>query len=326
MNKDSNKKIKRALARYSFHFFTAIFRILPYWCVSLISRGLLVVAVWTLKRMRKHAMETLRMAFGKEKSEQELRVICKQCFFNLGKGFIELAYFVWHPKMFTKNISFRGNSRENLDAALKEGKGVIAVTAHFGNFSAMFAYLAQMGYPTNAIMRPSRDEKLEKPLLDLRNKIGLKTIHTNPRMACVSQSLRVLRANEILLIPLDQNNGSKAGVFVDFFGRPSGTASGPAIFAMRTGSPILPIFTVRTGKDTHEVIVEPYFYLETKSSEEETIKFNIQKITSIIERYIRKYPQEWGWMHRRWKSQPKMAPGAQSMDTKQEGDFKGDII
>lgn len=298
------------MARYAFYFFTWLFKILPYGIVRAMTRGLLAVAFLTLKRMRKHAMETLTLALGKERSKIELKDICKQCFYNLGKGFIELSYYVFHPRMIIEKTSFQGDSRRNLDAALKEGKGVIAVTAHFGNFSLMFAYLAQMGYPVNAIMRPSRDEKLEKPLLELRNNVGLKTIHSYPRTTCVSSTLRALRANEIVIIPMDQNNGSKAGVFVEFFGRLSGTASGPVIFAMRTGSPILPIFTVRTGEDTHEIIVEPHFYLETKSSDEETVQYNIQKITSIIERYIRRYPQEWGWMHRRWKSQPKPAGSA----------------
>ncbi len=304
MSKDFNKQIKKDLARFSFYFFTTIFKILPYCVVSFISNGLVSIAYWILKRMRKHAMETLNTALGKERSPEELKKICKKCFYTLGNGFIELAYFVMHPKMITQKMTFRKGSKENLDAALKEGKGIIAVTAHFGNFSLMFAFLAQTGYPTNAIMRPSRDEKLEKPLEDLRTGVGLKTIYTMPRMQCVAQTLRTLRANEIVLIPMDQNNGSKAGVFVDFFGKPSGTASGPAIFAMRTGSPIVPIFTVRTGRDTHEVIVEPFFYLEPRATDEETVQHNIQKITTIIERYIRQYPEEWGWMHRRWKSQP----------------------
>ncbi|MBF0490345.1 MAG: lysophospholipid acyltransferase family protein [Candidatus Omnitrophica bacterium] len=319
----ANKQLKKDLARFSFYFFTSLFKVMPYCFVSFISGALVTIAYWVLKRMRKHAMETLQMAFGHEKSPAELKRICKACFNTLGKGFIELAFFVFHPKMITQKMTFRGNSKENLDAALKEGKGIVAVTAHFGNFSLMFAFLAQMGYPTHAIMRPSRDEKLEQPLEDLRTQVGLKTIYTMPRMQCVSQTIRALRNNEIVLIPMDQNNGSKAGVFVNFFGRPSGTASGPAIFAMRTGSPIVPIFTVRTGKDTHEVMVEPFFYLEKKSTDEETVQYNIQKITTIIETYIRKYPEEWGWMHRRWKSQPKVPQGGStaSVDTS-----KGDIL
>ncbi|MBI3602059.1 MAG: lysophospholipid acyltransferase family protein [Candidatus Omnitrophica bacterium] len=315
MNKDLNKKIKRALARFAFYFFTGLFKILPYGLVRLISRGMLATGFFILKRMRKFAMETLTIALGKEKSRPELEAICKQCFYNLGKAAIELTYFTSHPAMITQKVRFQGRSQEYLDAALKEGKGVIAVTAHFGNFPLMLLYMARIGYPTNAIIRPSRDEKLEKDFLAMRSALGLKTVHSYPRTECVNQSLRVLRANELLFIPLDQNNGSKAGVTVEFFGQPAGTAAGPAIFAMRTSSPILPVFTVRTGDDTHAIIIEPHFYLESKSCDDETVQYNIQKITSIIERYIRQYPPEWGWMHRRWKSQPKgVVPKAQRVD------------
>ncbi len=315
MNKDLNKKIKRVLARFTFYFFTGLFKILPYWFVRLMTRGILAIGFFILKRMRKFAMETLTTALGKEKSRSELEAICKECFYNLGRGAIELAYFTSHPAMITQKVSFQGRSQEYLEAALKEGKGVIALTAHFGNFPLMLSYLAQRGYPTNAIIRPSRDEKIEKHFLAMRSRLGLKTVHSYPRDECVNQSLRVLRANELLFIPLDQNNGSKAGVVVEFFGQPAGTASGPAIFAMRTGSPILPVFTVRTGEDTHAIIIEPHFYLENKSSDDETVQYNIQKITSIIERYIRQYPTQWGWMHRRWKSQSKgVVPKEQSAD------------
>ena len=73
---------------------------------------------------------------------------------------------------------------------------------------------------------------------------------------------------------------------------------------MRTHSPILPMFTVRDGKDSHKIMIEPHFYLEIRPTEEETLQFNVQRITNIIEKYIRQYPAEWGWMNKRWKSKP----------------------
>ena len=106
------------------------------------------------------------------------------------------------------------------------------------------------------------------------------------------------------MVLMDQNTGSKSGVFVDFFGRKAGTPTGPIIFAMRTGSPIMPIFTIRDGYDTHRIVVEPHFYIEEKENDPATIAFNVQKITNTIERYIRQYPEEWGWMHKRFKSKP----------------------
>ncbi|MBF0570569.1 MAG: lysophospholipid acyltransferase family protein [Candidatus Omnitrophica bacterium] len=308
MFKDLKKKIERTLARWAFYFFSWLFRVLPYSVIKSISSGLLTVIYFVLRRMRRAAMSTLSIAFGKEKSEAELKIICKDCFYNAGRGAIELGVFMTRPFLIKETFSFEGNSRENLEAAFKEGHGVIGISAHFGNFPLMLLYLAQIGYPTNAIIRPSRDEVIEKDFQAARTRLGLKTVHSYPREACVAQSLKALRDKELLVILLDQNTGSKSGVYVDFFGQKAGTATGPIIFAMRTGAPLLPIFTLRKGdSDMHTLVIEKHFYLEQKATDEETIQYNVQKLTNIIEGYIRKYPAEWGWMHRRWKSRPQSA-------------------
>jgi len=305
MFKDAKKKLERTLVRWAYYFFSWLFRVLPYSVIKAISGGLLVVVYFILHRMRKAAMSTLGIAFGKEKSQAELKKICEDCFYNAGRGVIEVGAFMARPSLIKETFSFEGNSRENLEAALKEGKGVIGISAHFGNFPLMLLYLAQMGYPTNAIIRPSRDEIVEKDFQAARSRLGLKTVHSYPREACVSQSLKALRDKELLVVLLDQNTGSKSGVYVDFFGQKAGTATGPMIFAMRTGAPLLPIFTLRNGDtDTHTLVIEKHFYLEQKATDEETVQHNVQKLTNIIEGYIRKYPHEWGWMHRRWKSRP----------------------
>jgi KDO2-lipid IV(A) lauroyltransferase len=306
MFKDVKKNIERTLVRWAFYFFSWLFRTLPYPVIKAISGGLLALVYFVLRRMRNAAMSTLGIAFGKEKSQEELEKICKDCFYNAGRGAIEIGSFTARPALIKETFSFEGNSRENLDAAFKEGRGVIGISAHFGNFPMMLLYLAQMGYPTNAIIRPNRDQIIEKDFQASRSRLGLKTVHSYPREDCVAQSLKALRDKELLVVLLDQNTGSKSGVYVDFFGQKAGTATGPIIFAMRTGAPLLPIFTLRQGNtDTHKVVIEKHFYLEQKATDEETIQYNVQKLTNIIEGYIRKYPTEWGWMHRRWKSRPK---------------------
>jgi KDO2-lipid IV(A) lauroyltransferase len=308
MLKDLKKKLERVLARWAFYFFSWLFRVLPYTAIKAMTGGLLATAYFVLRRMRKTAMHTLSIAFGQEKSPAQLEKICKECFYNAGRGAIELGAFTERPSLIKETFSFSGDSRKNLDAAFKEGCGVIGISAHFGNFPLMLLYLAQMGYPTNAIIRPSRDAIIEKDFQASRSRLGLKTVHSYPRETCVTQSLKVLRDKELLVVLLDQNTGSKSGVYVDFFGQKAGTATGPIIFAMRTGAPLLPIFTLRQqDSDYHALIIEPHFYLEQKATDEETIQYNVQKLTNIIEGYIRKYPREWSWMHRRWKSQP---PGA----------------
>jgi Kdo2-lipid IVA lauroyltransferase/acyltransferase len=316
MLKDLKKKIDRILVRWAFYFFSWLFRVLPYTAIKAMMGVLLALAYLVLRRMRKAAMSTLSIAFGREKSQKELNKICKECFYTAGRGAIEIGAFSVRPALIKQKFSFENDSREHLDAALKEGRGVIGISAHFGNFPTMLLYLAQMGYPTNAIIRPSRDEIIEKDFQASRTRLGLKTVHSYPREACVTQSLKALRDKELLVVLLDQNTGSKSGVYVDFFGQKAGTATGPIIFAMRTGAPLLPIFTLRQGDtDFHKVVIEKHFYLEQKATDEETIQYNVQKLTNIIEGYIRRYPAEWGWMHRRWKSRPQSVDGREQVRT-----------
>ncbi len=270
----------------------------------MISNGLLSVAFPFFINMRKIAKESLTIAFSKEKSEKEIDQILRSCFFNLGRGYIEMFCYIQRPQLILKKLSLTPGSRENLDKAIKENKGVVGVSAHFGNFSLMLLYLTKLGYPVHTIIRPSRDVIIEKSFQAHRARMNFKTILSYPRYSCVRQSLTALHAKEIVVVLMDQGTDEKSGVFVDFFGRKAGTPTGAVVFAMRTGSPILPMFTVRDGEDSHKIIIEPHFYLEIKPTDEETLQHNVQKITDIIEKYIRQYPEEWGWMNKRWKSKP----------------------
>jgi KDO2-lipid IV(A) lauroyltransferase len=163
--------------------------------------------------------------------------------------------------------------------------------------------LAVEGYKSAGIMRPMRDLRVEKLFLKKRQKFGVKTIYSQPRDACVNNTIQSLRNNELVFIPIDQNFGT-SGIFVNFFGRKAATATGPVIFAQRTGAVLIPCFILRQEDDRHKIVFGPALDLKKGNSPQETILINIQRLTDIIESYIRKYPAEWGWIHRRWKSQP----------------------
>lgn len=304
MYKKIIKNINRTLARWAYYLFYWLFDLLPLKLIFILSDGLIAIAYFLLRSMRKIAKESLTIAFAKEKSGNEIDRIMRACFYNLGRGYIEMFCYIQRPQLILKKLHLSKGSLENLENAIKENKGVIAVSAHFGSFSLMLLYLSRSGYPIHTIIRPSRDEKIEKSFQGHRSRMGFKTILSYPRFTCVRQSLMALRAKEIVAVLMDQNSDEKSGVFVDFFGQKAGTPTGAVIFAMRTGSPILPMFTVRDGKDSHKIIIEPHFYLEIKPTDEETLQYNVQKITNIIERYIRQYPEEWGWMNKRWKNKP----------------------
>ena len=290
------------MARNGLFFFSGLFHRLPYTVVQSLTSVLIEIGFCLTIRLKQIARESLQIAFGPTKNKEEVEAIIRKCFENFGKGMVELMYFMSHPSMIKEKVSIDGG--KYLSQALQEGKGVIAVSAHFGNFPLMLLRLAQEGYKTNAIIRPARDPEIEKYFLEQRTKLNLNTIYSHPRKQCVDSTIRALRNNELVFIPLDQNFGNGAGVFVDFFGQRAATATGPVVFAKRTGALILPMFIIREKGDQHRIIIEPPLILEERANDEEMIYVNVAKITNLIEQYIRKYPHEWGWMHRRWKSKP----------------------
>ncbi|MDD4909254.1 MAG: lysophospholipid acyltransferase family protein [Candidatus Omnitrophica bacterium] len=301
MAKGRAKIIKRRSGIWALKAVSGIVNILPlravYYFADIFSRLALLFAV----KQKRIALEGLAIAFGRDRSKQERKEIVRDCFAFMAKASLEIIYFIGRFEALKEKVSFEG--RENLDQALAAGNGVILASAHFGNFPLMLARLALEGYATNAIIKPMRDAGAEEYFNAYRGRCGVKTIYSVPRKECVDTALRALRNNEIVFIPLDQNFGT-GGVFVDFFGRKAATATGPVIMAMRTNAAILPAFMVRQPDDTHKIIFEPPMELETGSDSDQTILVNVQKITNIIERYIRRYPAEWGWVHRRWKSTP----------------------
>lgn len=300
-----SKKIRKNIGRFfgwfGLTFCSLLIKIMPGAWIYGFAKGMANLGYFIARKQRKIAMETLDIAFGNEKSVEEKERIARDCFTFLAKGAIELLFLMDRPQTLKERVRIAGE--ENIKVSLAKGKGVILVSAHFGNFPLLMARLSLAGYKVAGIMRPMRDEKVEKIFIEKRGRLGIKTVYSQPRQACVNESIRILRSNELLFIPIDQNFGT-GGVFVEFFGKKAATATGPVVLAQRTGASLLPCFIVRGKDDTQKIIFEPPLDLEEGSTDEETIRINIQRLTNIIESYIRKYPAEWGWIHRRWKSKP----------------------
>lgn len=299
---DLTMKFQRAMARNGLYCTYFLFKWLPFWVINGISNAMIQIGYILTKRHRNIAKDSLNIAFEGQKSEQEIGQIIKKCFKNLGQSMIEMLYMMAHPDKLDEKVFVEG--KQYLDEALKKGNGVVAVTAHFGNFPMMMLYLAQKGYDISTIVRPARDKELEAFLYRKRTELKVETVYALPRQKCVSRSIAALRKNGVLFVPLDQNFGNGKGVYVDFFGQKAATATGPVVFALRTKAVILPMFIIRQPDNRHQIVIEPPVELEINEDEDKTIADNISKITKLIESYIRKYPYEWGWMHRRWKSRP----------------------
>ncbi len=258
------------------------------------------VGFWVLPKYRSLTIENLRAAFP-EKSVSEIRAIAIGVFENIAKVGVELINF---PKITAGNLD-RFVTTENIgifDEARTKGRGIIVLTAHFGNWELLAMTIRLKGYPGAAVGRRIYFHKFDAYLNKLRKTAFVNVID---RTESPRRFLKVLRANEILGMLADQDVDSVEGVFVNFFGRGAYTPIGPAVLASVSGASLVPVFIVRKGF-RHRFIVEQPITLADTGNKEADIAVNTQAWSDVVEKYIRRYPEQWVWMHRRWKTQPKV--------------------
>jgi KDO2-lipid IV(A) lauroyltransferase len=258
------------------------------------------LSYFSIAPARRKTKENLKLAFGKEISENRLKEIACQVFVNLGKNVadaVRLRKTRWEDVEMITEI----DGLEYFDTAYRAGKGVIGFTGHISNFELMAAYFSLRGYKLSVIGREVYDPRLNRLLVKNRESVGLRNI---PSSAGVKPLLRVLRSGEFLGILADQDSSRVRGVFINFFGRPARTPVGPVLLAYKTGSPIVPMAIVRKERNRYKIIVKPPVELACSDNREKDIADTLHKCSDALESIIREYPDQWLWMHDRWKSQP----------------------
>jgi KDO2-lipid IV(A) lauroyltransferase len=243
------------------------------------------------------------MAFGDTKSEEEINTIVNEVFRNIGQTVFE---FLQIPSL-THEIVIEfitPEHRDRLDKCLEDGRGVVLLASHFGNWELMATAGAIAGYKISAVARPLDDPDLEVFVRGVRESSGLKII---PRRTSALAVVRSLRRNEIVGILADQNT-RKQNVFVDFFGIKAATTPGPAMLALRTGAYLVPAFMLREAPGKHRLIIEEPIEPVRTGDERADVEATTQKCVDILEKYVREYPSQWFWVHRRWKTRPHGEP------------------
>ena len=255
------------------------------------------LAYYILPRYRKVALRNLELAIGAEKSKGELRGIARRVFENLGKNAFELVRF---PKINETNIGclVKLENADRLRRAFEKQRGVLIITAHIGNWELMAATLRLNNFPGVTVGRRIYFDKYDKYLNYLRKTHDVNVIYRDesPR-----KILKVLKDNRIVGIVADQDVDSVDGVFVNFFGAPAYTPSGPAILAKASGAPLIPVFIIRNN-GTHTLFIEDPIELADTGDKEKDLVENTQRWSNVVESFIRRYPEQWVWMHRRWKT------------------------
>jgi len=313
------KKFEKNASWFTFSLMRVLFTFMPERALPCIADYLEVVSRPFTRRWRRIALENLTLSLGKEKSKEGIKYIYRACLREAAQCFCELVSSM--DSLFRKSSvlnelkeKFLLEGEENLRRALSEGKGVIGLCAHFGNFAMMGSGLTSRGYPYALVVRPADESRVETHFQKWRDRMGYESIPALPRSTAVRRSLLALRQNKILALFADQNK-AKGGLFVDFFGRPAGTVVGPAVMALRTGAPIVPIFNVRQGMDKHKVIIGPPVQFEISGNQEKDIPVVTAKITKVIEDFVRQYPTHWWWFHNRWKAKPKKEDEAETPES-----------
>ena len=292
------------LATALFTFSLPIFRSLPPKALVFIAKILGVIAFYTIKKYRNRVFENLSIAFGKGKDSKEIRTLAREVFSNFALTPLEAIYLVANTLPFERFIlKIKIKGKEHLEAALAKKKGVVALGGHLGAFTLLGTRLAVEGYPINFMINQENFPKLWKRLNAYQATTGQKILLPKTTTSSIKKSLNCLRRNEILYLIADEYQ-RHGGLPVPFFGRTAYTPPGPAVFSLKTGAPILPMFVLRENKIQWTLVIGHPIEIEKTSDEKKNIEILTAKFTKAIEDAVRQYPSQWPWLNRRWKLPP----------------------
>jgi len=262
-------------------------------------------------RYRKVADKNLKIAYGDSLTEHQRQGLIKRVFQHFTRAL--LVEFLKGSDMTLAQLSQRVklDSLEPLETALARGKGVIIIAAHLGNWEWSAKYLAMLGHPIMVIARQSEDENFNALTDRIRGSDG-NTVH--PRGDSPRALLKTLRQNGRIAIVPDQKSED---VFVPFFGRLAGTVAGPAVLALKTGATLLPLFCPRQPDGTYKIVFYPPIIAQPTGDRDADVLRIMTQITAVVEDIIRQYPDQWLWLHDRWRVPPPADPTTEASENAQ---------
>lgn len=258
------------------------------------------------RRLRRVGMRNLEIAFPDMNTTERQRIL-RGVFTSLGRLLAEFCRFPAYTRENASDVAIY-DGLDNYLAARQRGRGVFFMTAHMGGWEVGSFFHSLMGHPIYEVVR-----ELDNPYLDALVQRH-RTLHGNktfPKHEFARGLISAMRAGDTVGVLMDTNMTPPQGVFVDFFGVPACTASGVARVALRTDAAVVPAFTIwDTAIRKYRVCFDPAVELVRTGNDEADAIANTAIFTKIIENYARRYPDQWLWVHRRWKTRPE---GEQSL-------------
>jgi Kdo2-lipid IVA lauroyltransferase/acyltransferase len=294
-------KLKHHLIYHSARALMGLIRLLPLAWVLSLGRvfGALVFAL--AGRERRKTLGNIRIAFPKGFDDGQVGDLARAVWVRLGQNLFEMIWWRGQGRDRIMAQVVRSHGTEHLRQALSAGKGALVITGHLGTWELLGGYISTL-HPVSAVAQNLYDPRFDRIVTEFREKdMGFSVIK---RGLALRGILAALKAGHVVYAAVDQDTG-KDGVFVPFFGKSAWTQSGVARIAQKTGAPIVPAFLVRGVDGRFECHVErPLAVPRTKDHEADVLK-TVRLYTEAIESYVKAYPDQWMWMHERWKTRPK---------------------
>lgn len=274
-------------------FLSAIFRTLPRSALYGFARFLGLLAFHCIRIRRDLVMDNLWHSFGAAVPEHDLAKLAREVYINVGVTFAEMLLFPGLSHRLLDMVDM--TELEVLRDACGRGKGVILISGHFGNWELNGSSIALSGIPVVVVAKRQSNPYVDAWITRYRKEFRMNIISPG---APVKHLIRALRNGEAVGLISDQDAG-KRGVFVPFFGRPASTPRGAAELALRYGASVVVCMTVRLGPGKNKTL-----FREIEVHSNDTVESLTARYTSVMEDIIRTYPEQYFWMHRRWKTRP----------------------
>ena len=299
----SSKKFRRSV-RYGVVYWCLRFMI---WIARLMPRqswlrfcGWIGSLAWHFaKSTRALTLKHLRMAFP-EKTERQISELAKGNFRMLGKNAGDILRSSRVKNLDQLETFLVTEGLEHYDHAHQKGKGVIFLTCHLGAFDLQITNMAMRGLNPNIIGTPLKDKRLNDLLWNYRNLHGAIAIERGKE---TFRLIKVLKSGGSVALLIDQDTRVKS-IFVDFFGMPAATPVGATVLALKTGAAVVPTYIYLDDDGLQHMHVLPEIQMTVTGNEENDVRYNTQVLTDFIEQTIRQHPEQWVWMHERWKTKP----------------------
>lgn len=253
-------------------------------------------------KLQKTARRNLEIALPALSEAEKTRII-RGTFESLGRHLAFVSQFKrFKPENFKNVVELVGKA-ENFDPEYAKGKGVLFFTAHFGSWEVYNLLAPSFGIGMNILVRRIDNILVENYIETLRSRFGSVTLD---KTKSARKMFRVLENGELLGMMADLNVQEKEGIFVDFFGVPASTTTTIAKLALKTGASVMPAFAVwDEAKNKYVIYLEPAIEYEKTGDAEADIKKLTQAVTAVVEKFVRRYPEQWLWIHKRWNTRPK---------------------